>query len=415
MSTVFVSAGLILSILLATACGSGTSPPTTVPNPTASPTMPISISLNTPFTLQVGQKVVLELEPLTITFDTVLEDGRCPSSVQCAEAGFARIVVVVQSAEQSPIVYDMNSEPFYKAEMGLGVNTVTHSGYNIQLLKLDPYPEMIDQTIQLEDYRATFVVNMAPPTPTAEPTASPTSVGPLVTIVETDGGPPFEAEDHYHKGLTYLAAGLTEEAIVSLTEAITLYPTYTQAYQYRGDAYRELGRYDLALADYQQALALNPEPEIQATVTTALQEIGQAQSVLPTATVTSTPTPAAALPPSPPVTIMLNTPFSLKLNQQGVLETSGLTLEFVELLEDSRCPRQVDCFWSGQGRLVIEVWLTGREPTAFELNTLSSTNQNVISYEVYQIQLLSLDPYPETPEHQIVLEDYQATFVITLK
>jgi len=110
---------------------------------------------------------------------------------------------------------------------------------------------------------------------------------------------------------------------------------------------------------------------------------------------------------------MLDTPFSLKLNQQGVLETGGLTLEFAELLEDSRCPRQVDCFWSGQGRLVIKVWLTGQEPIAFELNTLSSTNQDVISYEAYQIQLLSLDPYPETPEQQIALEDYRATIVVT--
>ena len=112
---------------------------------------------------------------------------------------------------------------------------------------------------------------------------------------------------------------------------------------------------------------------------------------------------------------MLDTPFSLKLNQQGVLETRDLTLEFVELLEDSRCPRQVDCFWSGQGRLVVEVWLTGEEPTTFELNTLPTDNKNFISYETYQIQLLSLDPYPETPEQQIALEDYQATFVVTKK
>jgi hypothetical protein len=98
-----------------------------------------------------------------------------------------------------------------------------------------------------------------------------------------------------------------------------------------------------------------------------------------------------------------------------VLAADGLTVEFSEILEDSRCPRQVDCVWSGQGRLVIYVWLTGQEPTAFELNTLSSLNQSVISYEAYQIELLSLDPYPETPEQEIALEDYEATFVVSLR
>ena len=158
MNTILIPASLIFSIILVTTCGVGTNPSVTVPNPTVGPTVPISISLNNPFTLQVGQRAVLESEPLTITFDTVLQDIRCPSSVDCAEAGFARILVVVQSAEQHPIVYDMNSEPFYKADMGLGVNTITNSGYDIQLLTLDPYPELVDQIIPQEDYRATFVV-----------------------------------------------------------------------------------------------------------------------------------------------------------------------------------------------------------------------------------------------------------------
>lgn len=131
--------------------------------------------------------------------------------------------------------------------------------YQIRLLKLDPYPEIIDQTILQEDYQATFVINSSNPlTATAEPTASSTPGGPFIGIVETGDKPPVEAESEYHKGLTYLAAGLTEEAIASLTKAITLYPTYAEAYQYRGDAYRLLRCYDLARTDYRQVLALNP-------------------------------------------------------------------------------------------------------------------------------------------------------------
>jgi hypothetical protein len=89
----------------------------------------------------------------------VRQDIRCPSGVECAEKGFARILIAAQSAGQSPVTYEMNTESFYKAEMGLGVNSIIHSAYNVQLTALDPYPETIGQTIPLEDYRATFVVS----------------------------------------------------------------------------------------------------------------------------------------------------------------------------------------------------------------------------------------------------------------
>ncbi|HXV42536.1 MAG TPA: hypothetical protein VEC96_05705 [Anaerolineae bacterium] len=149
---------IIFLIVIATACGREASTPDTVVKPTASPIIPAAIPLNSPFTLPVGQKAVLENETLTITFEEVRQDIRCPSSVECAEKGFARILIVVQSAGQSPVTYEMNTEPFYKADMGLGVNSIIHSAYNIQLTTLDPYPETIDQTMPLEDYRATFVV-----------------------------------------------------------------------------------------------------------------------------------------------------------------------------------------------------------------------------------------------------------------
>jgi tetratricopeptide (TPR) repeat protein len=332
----------------------------------------------------------------------VLNDWRCPSKVNCSEAGNATVVIDVWLTGLEPTRFELNINPPRNQD-------VIYGAYQIRLLKLDPYPETIDQTIPLEDYRATFVVNPSTPTPMAEATIAPT---PVVTSVETDDGPPLEAENHYHKGLTYLAAGLTDEAIASFTEAITLYPTYAEAYQFRGDAYRQLRRYDLARADYQQVLALNPEPEIQATVTAVLQEIAQAKPVLPTATVTPTPAPATPLP-SPPVKITLDEPFTLKINQRGELVSAGLTIEFSAVIEDSRCPRQVNCAWAGQARIIIYAWLTGVEPTAFELNTNPSLNQNGIPYDAYQIRLLSLDPYPETPEPKIPLEDYRATFEVS--
>lgn len=404
---------LVLLALQLFACSPAQRPesipsPAIVPEPTAtpasSPSLPVSIALDESFRLRAGQQGELESAGLTIQFQTVLNETRCPSQVNCAEAGNATVVIDVWLTDLEPTRFELNVNP-------PGNQDVIYEAYQIRLLKLDPYPELIDQVIPPEDYRATLVVNTSAPTPIIEATVSPAPVDPTVTIIEADDGPSLEAENYYDQGLTYWAAGLTDEAIASLDQAIALYPAYVEAYKIRGDAYRQLRRYDLARADYQQVLALNPEPELQATVTASLQEIAQARSVLPTATVI--PTPALATPlPSPPVEITLDEPFTLKIDQRGALLADGLTIEFSAVLEDSRCPRQVDCVWAGQARLVIDVWLTGVEPTTFELNTNPASNQAVISYDEYQIQLQSLDPYPETVE-KIRLEEYRATFEVS--
>ncbi len=49
-----------------------------------------------------------------------------------------------------------------------------------------------------------------------------------------------------------------EQAIVEFNKAIKLVPTYAEAYNLRGDAYRDERKYDQAILDYNKALELNP-------------------------------------------------------------------------------------------------------------------------------------------------------------
>ncbi len=239
--------------------------------------------------------------------------------------------------------------------------------------------------------------------------AIPAATARVATPTPTPASPPLEAQDYYQKGLVQFLAGLTDEAVTSLTQAITLYPTYIEAYQFRGDAYRQLGRYDLARADYQQVLALNPQPEIRATVTAALQEIAEARTIAPT------PTPALPTPPllPPPVKITLGQPFSLALREHGRLDSAGLVVEFYDIVEDTRCPRQAICESEGYARIAIYVGMPNIEPVEFILNTNPATNKNTVLYHEYQVRLLSLAPYPETAEPDIAPEDYRATFVVS--
>lgn len=56
------------------------------------------------FDLAVGDSVRIQDSRLRVHFDSVTEDSRCPTDVQCVWAGNATVRLVVDSAEQSAVV-----------------------------------------------------------------------------------------------------------------------------------------------------------------------------------------------------------------------------------------------------------------------------------------------------------------------
>lgn len=115
-----------------------------------------------------------------------------------------------------------------------------------------------------------------------------------------------------------------------------------------------------------------------------------------------------------PVDADLDQVFVLGGGQQATVRGENLHLRFSDVLEDSRCPTQVECFWTGQARVAIEVVPDGRAPTATEFNTNPAPGQNSQTTQVdgYTIELQSLDPYPQTIDESIALEDYRATLAV---
>jgi hypothetical protein len=109
----------------------------------------------------------------------------------------------------------------------------------------------------------------------------------------------------------------------------------------------------------------------------------------------------------------LNQPFALAGGQDGLIPSEKLSLRFTEVLEDSRCPTQVECFWTGQARIAISVQPDGGGPTNVEFNTNPAPGQTVKAATVgpYSVELESLDPYPQTPD-DIEFEDYRATLLV---
>ena len=115
-----------------------------------------------------------------------------------------------------------------------------------------------------------------------------------------------------------------------------------------------------------------------------------------------------------PVEFALGQEFALSGGQEATINGENLHLRFADVLEDSRCPTEVECFWTGQARIAVAVEPAGRAATTADFNTNPAPGQTVQSVEVdgYTVELKSLDPYPRTPDDGIALEDYKATLLV---
>lgn len=115
-----------------------------------------------------------------------------------------------------------------------------------------------------------------------------------------------------------------------------------------------------------------------------------------------------------PVAFTWDQEFALPGGQEATATGGRLRVRFTDVLEDSRCPTEVECFWTGQARIAIQVQPAGSEPTTTEFNTNPAPGQNVQTARVgeFTIHLRSLDPYPRTIDESIALEDYTATLSV---
>jgi len=73
-----------------------------------------------------------------------------------------------------------------------------------------------------------------------------------------DETPLNRAVAYYNRAIKYRARGDNDRAIADYTEAIRLNPNYVNAYHNRGVAYHVKGDSDLAIADFSEAIRINP-------------------------------------------------------------------------------------------------------------------------------------------------------------
>jgi hypothetical protein len=104
-----------------------------------------------------------------------------------------------------------------------------------------------------------------------------------------------------------------------------------------------------------------------------------------------------------------NQRLTVQVNQQKTLSKSKVTIKFVSLVEDSRCPTDTQCIQAGNAKIQIEVGKVGSASKTFELNT--SDKRQAISFAGHTIKLVDLNPKPAS-NIRINRFGYTATFVI---
>jgi hypothetical protein len=82
--------------------------------------------------------------------------------------------------------------------------------------------------------------------------------------------------------------------------------------------------------------------------------------------------------------------FELKLNQYVEFMDEKLTITFLDVLEDSRCPTDVTCVWQGMTSLSFN--MSQVINAKFILNTLDKNTE--IVFDKYQVELIDVKPYP---------------------
>jgi hypothetical protein len=98
--------------------------------------------------------------------------------------------------------------------------------------------------------------------------------------------------------------------------------------------------------------------------------------------------------------------FEMKPQQTAKFPAENLTITFLDILEDSRCPSDVTCIWAGQTRLSFA--LSNDKKTEIVMGS----NDSEYVFGEYKIQMVEVRPYPKTTM-KINHDDYTAVLKIS--
>ena len=140
---------LVLLVVLCSACSQATGTPPVISTPTGK-SRSEALQLGQPVQLRGGEQATTQDKQITVKFDALLEDSRCPKSVVCVWSGQARVRLLVSTGSSQPEPIELSTLP--SKDQG------TVQGLDIRLEAVDPYPITPDQETAFEVYTITLVI-----------------------------------------------------------------------------------------------------------------------------------------------------------------------------------------------------------------------------------------------------------------
>ena len=99
----------------------------------------------------------------------------------------------------------------------------------------------------------------------------------------------------------------------------------------------------------------------------------------------------------------------VQINSEKRLPKSKLSIRFLEMVEDSRCPTDANCVWAGNAKIKVRVSRNGR---SHELTLDTNGPHQAATAEGYSIKLVGLTPAPRS-NIRINRNGYVATLAVT--
>jgi hypothetical protein len=88
----------------------------------------------------------------------------------------------------------------------------------------------------------------------------------------------------------------------------------------------------------------------------------------------------------------LGADFALRRGQTAGITGEAVTVTFVRVAEDSRCPAGVQCIRAGEARVELRLRLPGREPE--EVLLVTPVEPRRAEYGDFDVHLVRLEPLP---------------------
>lgn len=89
-----------------------------------------------------------------------------------------------------------------------------------------------------------------------------------------------------------------------------------------------------------------------------------------------------------------------KVGLGTTVTSDGIEIEFEEVLEDSRCPVDVQCVWAGQARVKVKVSGTDLPEESLDLIVGKEGKDVLCEVDGFVLKVMNLAPYPDSTNEE---------------